>query len=181
MTDKKVPQKTITDAEKEAMFALYKNGSTLKEIAEQFNLSYGTLKKYKKAGDWDDRKEIEVAKETKLMTTGPEALAMESYTKVLRSCFVLAERAEQRIIQEGETVNPNLLKTLTDCIDKLQRLHLFSKAGGVNKNENRNVNVKVDYKEMAKIYKKAKENGEEYDSGEHLKDVINATYEDTDD
>jgi hypothetical protein len=182
MSEKKTPQKVITETEKEMMYTMYRNGATLKAISEEFDLAYVTLKKYKREGGWDERKEIEIAKETKLMEIGPETLAQESYTKVLRACFVLAEQAEQRVLKNGEDINPNLLKLLTDCIDKLQRLHLFSKAGGVNKSESRNLNVntKVDYREMAKIYKEAKKNGEEYDSKKHLEDVINATYEDND-
>jgi hypothetical protein len=176
----KGPQKITTATDKEMMYTMYKSGTTLKAIAEQFGLAYITLKKYKKDGKWDERKELDVAKETNLTTSGPGALGKEAYTKILRSCFVLAERTEQRIVKGGEDINPGLLKVLTECIDKLQRLHLFSESGGVTKSETKNLNVKVNYKEMAKLYKEAKEKGEQYDSGKHLKDVINATYEDND-
>lgn len=172
----KVPAKVVSDYDKEVMYKAFKRGISLTDIAEEFGVSYRSLTRYKSLGNWDERKMKELA----IVDAAPIAIAEEAYTKLLKSCWKLADIVERQLVfdesAEGDAGARVNLKMITDCIDKLTRLHLFAQAGGVNQVHVKSETHKIDYAEMAKIYMKAKKEGVDYDAKAHLQDVIDTTY-----
>lgn len=179
----KLPVKVISEGDKEAMYKAYRKGMAMTEIAEEFGLTYRSVIKYKQKGLWDARKEQDLA----ILKATPEQLSVEAYTKVLRTVLKLADIIERQVVldesAEGGPVKVDL-KTIVECIDKLTRLHLFAKAGGVDQKKKiieKRIH-KIDYAAMAKIYMQAKQQDNlEYDAKAHLRDVIDASYKESSD
>ncbi len=168
-----VADKATSDFDKDVMFRLYRSGTTLKDIALQFDLSEKTIQRYKATGGWEERK----LEEALVMKAGPSEASVEAYSKLVRVCWKLANDLEKATLDgdDARTTTANL-KTIVDCVDKLTRLHLFAEAGGIDQKNVTTTVVKVDYAEMAKLYSKLKAEGIEYNAKEHLKDVIDAQY-----
>jgi hypothetical protein len=179
MSEETKPTKIPSSYDKEVMYKQWKAGASLKDLSEKWDVNYRTMVKYKNQGKWDERKlkDLTALQERELKGKSVAlAVGEDTYTKMLRILHFLADNMENQIIygvqdENGVTVP---IKTLTECIDKLLRLHKFVEHDGVQKSEV--VKRKVDYTELAKLYLKAKKEGLEYDDKGHLEKVINAEY-----
>ena len=150
------------------------------QIAENWKVSYRTVQRYKEKLDWDNRKEKDIAQKAFLNETEIDTIARETYSKLLKVCYRLVSDLERSVFevdaeQQARTVP---LKTITDAVEKLTKLHYFAQAGGVEKRitESKHTQVNVDYAKMAELYMSAKKDGVNYDAKAHLKDVIEGKF-----
>jgi transposase len=166
--------------DQEKMYQRFVRGVTLAAIAEEFGISYATIKRYKDKLDWEERKQRDIAQKAFLDETEIDTIARETYSKLLKVCYRLVSDIERSVFevdaeQQARTVP---LKTITDAVEKLTKLHYFAQAGGVEKRitESKHTQVNVDYAKMAELYMSAKKDGVNYDAKAHLKDVIEGKF-----
>jgi hypothetical protein len=169
-----------SDFDKEQMYQEYRRGKTLKAIAERFNMTEKSIGKYKKEGQWDEKKERDLQEKQKLEKSEIEDIAKETYSKLLKVVYKLVSDFEKYVFEGEENGRPVPLKVLTDAVEKLTKLHYFAANGGVEKVKSehtvRNVNEKIDYAKLAEVHLKMKRLNPGYDEKALLKDVVDAAY-----
>jgi transposase len=166
--------------DQEKMYQRFVRGITLTAIAEEFGISYATIKRYKDKLEWDARKERDLEQKAFLNESEVDTIARETYSKLLKVCYRLVSDLERSVfeVDAEQQARSVPLKTITDAVEKLTKLHYFAQAGGVDKKqiESKHTQVNVDYTEMAKLYMSAKKEGVDYDAKSHLKDVIEGNF-----
>lgn len=177
-----LPASEASTYDQELMYQEYLRGVTMTQIAENWKekVSYRTVQRYKEKFRWDERKEKDLALKAFLSESETDTIARETYTKLLKVCYRLVSDLERSVFDADaeEQARSVPLKTITDAVEKLTKLHYFAQAGGVDKKsiESKHTQVNVDYAEMAKIYMKAKTEGVDYDAKAHMKDVIDGKF-----
>jgi hypothetical protein len=169
-----------TSYDQERMYQEYLRGITMTQISENWNVSYRTIQRYKEKLDWDGRKEKDIAQKAFLNESEVDTIARETYSKLLKICYRMVSDLERAVFevdaeQQARTVP---LKTVTDAVEKLTKLHYFAKAGGVEKKqiESKHTEHKIDYAKLARIHLDTKKQNPEYDEKRLLKDVVDAAY-----
>lgn len=169
-----------SDFDKEQMYQEFRRGKTLKAIAEKWNISERSVGKYRKDGNWDDKKQRDIEERQKLEKTEVEDVAKETYSKLLKICYKLVSDFEKYVFEGEEQGAPVPLKVLTEAVERLTKLHYFAANGGVERTKtetvSRNVSERIDYAALAKIHLEAKKLNPSYDEKGLLKDVVDASY-----
>lgn len=175
-----IPYRDLPEETKESfkqdMYEQFCKGLTLKEIAETYQISYRTIVRYSKDGNWSEEK-AKLKEELKdLETVDDQAdLPSKAIDSTLRALNKMAADLN-RDIQTGKEPTVNY-KNLVDALDKAVKLRMHVDTGGVTKTEH-TVNKKVQTLDWNKLIESAvkakKEHGEGFNEKEFLKNVIDA-------
>lgn len=159
---------------KEKMFADWLAGMTLKEIADQNAISYQTILRYKKKGDWENRKSLALVEMKELQEGLPKAILQEeTINDTLRVLHRLVQEIKEGMFLNRWEKMPINVKSLVDSINTLFRLQTFLDSGGVDRKE---VNVKkqsIDWNRLIESSVKLKQGlGDQFDEKQFIKQVL---------
>ena len=162
--------KPFTVEEELDILELIKQGTPLRDISTKLSRSYTsikTLSKKFKDGYMPGEEPILEVVDSEIFSTE------ESLFKSYRNAVILMERALEDAKAGYEIVGENLrripLKTLIDSLEKAGSFYVKMKSKATTVSGT----FRVDYKEMANLYKKNRKDEEYYNSERHMKDLLN--------
>ena len=167
--------KTLTPHQIEAMFQAYKKGYSLKEIADQNQVSTRTMTRLRKDGEWDKRKDTEaLTAKRSANLIGKQELSLNLFNETLELAYELLKGVKEEAIENGFARVP--LKQITDVVDKLVRLQMFMDSGGVSKKQVEVREHKIDWNDMIKATLEAKKDDPNFDDREFVRKAVNKVF-----
>lgn len=178
MSDIPENQTSISDADLERAYRMWKAGETYIAISKVFGVADRSVARWKKTYKWEERKQKEMALQIKHETQTELFIANDSLkttNNLLNKIVLLLEEACENTT-DAIRLRP-VIKDYVASLDKIIRLRAFMDHGGADMSKNHNTSEKMDWNKLIDTSLKMKrEHGKDFDDKKFVEDAINARF-----